>query len=117
MRSGGERPVEVPQELQEFLVPMTAVALADDLERQKADEAGRTLRRNSKLRSRIESSRTERTVAGTKTAVFAPEMDRVKRVVVKNARGHALYELDRPMPSEPDVFCGPFREPDTRGTS
>lgn len=80
------------------------LAGSTDPEEQKADEVGRTLRRNSKLRERIENSRTERAVAGTTTAVFAPEMDRVKRVVVKNARGHALYELDRPMPSEPDLF-------------
>ena len=50
-------------------------------------------------------SRTEITIAGTRGAVFAPEMDRVKRVVVKNARGHALYDLDRAMSSEPDDFC------------
>ena len=62
------------------------------------------LQRNPKLRERIENSRTEITVAGTKGAVFAPEMDRVKHVVVKNARGHALYELDRAMSSEPDDF-------------
>jgi hypothetical protein len=29
------------------------------------------------------------------------EIDRVIRVVVKNARGHALYEIGEPMPWEP----------------
>ena len=31
-------------------------------------------------------------------------MERVKRVVIKNARGHALYELDRGMSFEADDF-------------
>lgn len=43
---GRERPVEVPQELQEFLVPMTAVALADDLAGQhvqRGEQRGRAV--------------------------------------------------------------------------
>ena len=82
----------------------TVLAGSTKPEKQKAGEVARMLQRNPKLRQRIENSRTERTVAGTKDVVFAPEMDRVKRVVVKNARGHALYELDRAMSSEPDDF-------------
>ena len=63
------------------------------------------LKRNVGLRERIENSRTERTTLfGEEEIVFAPEMERVKRVVIKNARSHALYELDRGMSFEADDF-------------
>ena len=49
--------------------------------------------------------------------VFTPEMERVKRVVIKNARGHALYELDRGMSFEADDFFAiPLQNPDAGAT-
>lgn len=44
---------------------------------------------NPKLRSRIESSRSE----GDRGLVWQPELDRVRNVVLKLACGHAAYEL------------------------
>ena len=45
---------------------------------------------------------------GEGNTIFHPEMDRVHRIVVKLARGHAAYEL-YPQLDEPDeVLCVPF---------
>ena len=83
----------------------TVLAGSTDPEKQKTPEVACMLKRNVALRERIENSRTERTTLfGEKEIVFAPEMKRVKRVVIKNARGHALYELDRAMSFEADDF-------------
>ena len=54
------------------------------------------------LRERIRQSRTTTNVSGKTRIIFVPEHERVKNVVVKNARGHALYELDRWMNWQPD---------------
>ena len=89
----------------------TVLAGSTDPEKQKIPDVGRMLRRSAGLRERIENSRTERNVPfGKREIVFAPEMERVKRVVVKNARGHVLYELDRVMSFEVnDFFAMPLR--------
>jgi hypothetical protein len=63
----------------------------------------RILARSDKLRNRIESSRSVVSEAtGESRIVWNPERSRIERVIVKNARGHALYELGEPqleMPS------------------
>ena len=83
----------------------TVLAGSTDPKKQKTPEVARMLRRNVGLRERIENSRTERTTLfGEEEITFAPEVERVKRVVIKNARGHALYELDRAMSFEADEF-------------
>ena len=70
------------------------------------------LKRNARLRQRIENSRKEETTLfGEREIDYTPEVERVKRVVVKNARGHALYELDRAMSFEADdVFAVPLQD-------
>ncbi len=80
----------------------------------QSQAVARMLKKSVGLRERIENSRTERTTPfGEKEIVFTPEMERVKRVVIKNARGHALYELDRgtasvpPSCSSEDPFLNP----------
>src|SRR5690606_35418047 len=41
--------------------------------------------------------------------VWMPETERVNRVIVKNARGHAFYEYGEPMLREPDeVWAAPL---------
>ena len=83
----------------------TVLAGSTDPGKQKTPEVARMLKRSAGLRERIENSRTERTTLfGEQEIVFTPEMERVKRVVIKNARGHALYELDRGMSFEADDF-------------
>ena len=69
-----------------------------------ADEKrARALRRHKRLRARIERSKTKyRTIDGKTRFVWKPEEERVERVVVKNARGHVLYEYGEPMLTEPE---------------
>ena len=54
------------------------------------------------LRERLRQSRAIINVSGETRIIFVPEHERVNNVVVKNARGHALYELDRWMNWQPD---------------
>ena len=74
------------------------------------DRIARALRRHTKLRERIERSKVESpTVDGDTRIVWTPEAERVERIVVKNARGHALYEYGEPMLSEPEhVWARPL---------
>ena len=71
---------------------------------------GRALRRHKKLRARIESSReVHQTVGGDVRIIWEPESDRVERVIIKNARGHAFYEHGEPMLTEPGyVWMAPL---------
>lgn len=65
-------------------------------------KVARALRRHKKLRARIERSKTEyRTTDGETRCVWKPEEERVERIVVKNARGHVLYEYGEPMLAKP----------------
>lgn len=73
-------------------------------DRQDDPKGGRALRRHNKRRARIERSRTEyQTDDGETRLVWAPEEDRVNRVILKNARGHAFYEYGESMLREPDL--------------
>lgn len=57
------------------------------------------------LRQRIENSKIE--VDGQ--IAFMPEIDRINKVMLKLARGHAAFELSQPCRQEPDHFwCGPL---------
>ena len=52
---------------------------------------------------RIEGSKTEyQTISGETGGVWKPETERIERVIVKNARGHAFYEYGEPMLIEPE---------------
>jgi hypothetical protein len=64
--------------------------------------ASGSLRRNPGLRARIgQSRRIEKSLWGDSEILWKPESERVNRVLVKNAKGHAFYELGEPMLSEP----------------
>lgn len=75
---------------------LTAVlAGSTDPDRQKTPKAGRMFKEQPGLRARIaEASVKTITLFGETETTFWPETDRVRSVVVKNARGHAVYELD-----------------------
>ncbi|MER9852528.1 MULTISPECIES: hypothetical protein [unclassified Mesorhizobium] len=67
------------------------------------ETARKVLAGNAKLRREIEAARRERADAdGNPRLVSLPELDRIRRVVLKNARGHAFHELGQPMLEEPD---------------
>lgn len=74
------------------------------------DRISRALRRHAKLRGRIERSKMEYpTVDGETHIVWKPEAERVERIVVKNARGHAFYEYGEPILIEPEhVWARPL---------
>lgn len=59
-----------------------------------------TLSRKPDLAARIASCRR---LDSTGNSIWDPEEDRVRRVVVKLARGHAAYELSATLPEEPEV--------------
>ena len=86
------------------------LAGSTDPESQDDPRVLRALRRHDKLRTRIERSKTECQTVGEETRnVWIPAAERVNRVVVKNARGHAFYEYGERMLTEPDlVWAAPL---------
>lgn len=73
-----------------------------DPELQKSEVAARTFASNAALRARIEAAKKEyKTLGGETRILWIPEDERIKRVIVKNARGHAYYELGEPMLEAP----------------
>lgn len=90
---------------EEYFAALLAAVLtgSTDPEKQTTEQAARLFRRQSNLRSRIDASRTKvRTLFGEEWIVFEPERERVERVVVKNARAHALFDLESPQFDTPD---------------
>lgn len=86
---------------EEYVAAFLGVVLAGTTnpERQKLPAAERILRHSPGIGARILASRAER----DGRLVWRPEEDRVRRVLVKNARGHAYYELGLPMLDEPSA--------------
>jgi hypothetical protein len=68
-----------------------------------------SLLKNEKLRLRLEKSmRFSSDLFEGSRVKWVPEIDRIKRIVIKNARGHAYYEYGEPMLAEPTgVFIAP----------
>ena len=91
-----------------FLFLQCVLQGSTDPEAHKDETTRRALRRHSRLRSRIESSKQQVSVEGEegeKTIVWVPEDDRINRVVLKNARGHVYYEIGQPVLHDP-AFVG-----------
>jgi hypothetical protein len=75
-------------------------------EKQSNGSAARALADSNALRTRIERSRTEYvTQAGETRLIWKPEVDRIERVVLKNARGHAYFEFGEPVLEAPNYVC------------
>ena len=81
-----------------------------DPQAQSDPRAARILDRSPGLRDSIERSKVEyETRGGSTQKLWTPKDDRLKRVIVKNARGHALYEYGKPMLEEPSsVWYSPI---------
>jgi len=76
-----------------------------DPEKINRPSVARIMQNSPALRNRIETSKID--VDGQ--IAFVPEMERVCKVMLKLARGHAAYELSQPCRIEPDHFwCGPL---------
>ncbi|MCW2359804.1 MULTISPECIES: HNH endonuclease [Bradyrhizobium] len=89
---------------EQYAVTFLSCVLAGstDPEKQPNASAARALADSAALRARIESSRTEYATQGGDTRiVWKPDMDRMERVVLKNARGHAYFEYGEPMLEAP----------------
>jgi hypothetical protein len=70
----------------------------------------RILTRSPSLRARIEHARIESPTLFDETRiVWTPEPERISRVVLKNARGHAYFEYGEPMLDNPSrVWFAPL---------
>lgn len=89
---------------EQYAVAFLSCVLAgsSDPEKQSNASAARALTNSAALRARIEQSRTEYVTLGGETRVlWKPDMDRIQRVVLKNARGHAYFEYGEPMLDAP----------------
>jgi hypothetical protein len=77
------------------------------LERQKIAKA---LQANPQLRKRIAQSENPQLDLFEQLQIWEPEWNRISNVLLKNARGHVLYELNEPAPREqPDhAFVAPL---------
>lgn len=97
---------------EEYLSALLAAVLtgSTDPAKQKTPKDSRRFIKQPALRARIDKSKiVTRTLFGETEIVFMPELERVENIVLKNARGHALYELDRVVFSEPSyVSCAPL---------
>jgi hypothetical protein len=70
---------------------------------QSSPKIQRALRRNANLLNLVESSKKSyRTIGGELRTVWEPQTDRINRIILKNARGHAYFEFGEPMLEEPD---------------
>jgi len=73
-----------------------------DPAKQSHPVVSRVLERSPKLRAQIEAAKSEvRTLDGETRLLWMPDAKRVRRVVLKNARGHAFFEQGEPMLDEP----------------
>lgn len=62
----------------------------------------RALLRNSRLRERIDRCRTiQCSLDGGQVILWKPERERVEQVIVKNARGHVLFDVGQTVPWSP----------------
>ena len=60
------------------------------------------LTHNPRLVRRIDRSQiVQSTLWGDTEVLWKPELDRIERVIVKNARGHVLYEIGEPLLEQP----------------
>jgi hypothetical protein len=90
---------------EEYFVAFLSCVLAGstDPAAQANQRVRRALERNPALHSRLESSKqVYSTLGGEDRVIWQPETDRIHRVVLKNARGHAYFEFGEPVLEEPD---------------
>jgi hypothetical protein len=90
---------------EEYLIAFLGAVIAGttDPDLQLRQEAATILCRSPKLRERVDGSKKScQTLGGDTKIIWKPEENRVRRVIVKNARGHAFFEIGEPMLSEPE---------------
>lgn len=91
---------------EQYAVTFLSCVLAGSTEpeRQPNASAARALAESAALRARIDGSRTEYvTLGGEARLLWKPDLGRMERVVLKNARGHAYFEFGEPMLDAPSL--------------
>ena len=83
---------------EEYFIAFLGSVLAGTVkpEDQVLDRAEKALRNNSRLRSQVEEQlRVEKDSYGNDCIVFIPDIGPIENIVIKNARGHILFEHGR----------------------
>lgn len=89
---------------EQYVVTFLSCVLAGstDPDKQSNASAARALTDSNALRARIERSRTECVALDGETRIlWTPDLSRIERVVLKNARGHAYFEYGEPLLDAP----------------
>ena len=86
-----------------YMVACLSAALSGTTnpEKQVIPSARRILEKSEPLQAQINQSCTYATMGGERRLVWKPELERIRRIAVKNARGHAFFEIGEPMMHEP----------------
>jgi hypothetical protein len=85
---------------EEYMIALLSSVLSGttDPQRQFIPSAACALARSEKLRERVERAQTVSLMpTGETRRLWVPEVKRIERVVLKNARGHAFFEYGEPM--------------------
>ena len=93
---------------EEYLAAFIGALLSGSTDpgRQKTTAGAGILHNNAALKKRIDASRTvSSTLFGEQTTTWYPEIQRLKNVILKNARGHIYFELGQPAFGEPASVC------------
>ncbi|WP_417417636.1 hypothetical protein [Hoeflea sp.] len=73
-----------------------------DPEQQVVERVEHTLSRNHRLQNEIEAQlQVVKGANGKDQVAFVPDISRIQNVVIKNARGHVLFEHGQPVTAEP----------------
>ena len=88
---------------EEYLVCLVEAAVVGSADPSKIrrERVAKILRRSPKLRAAIDEGRT----TGCGVIQFTADTERVRNVILKLARGHAYYELGRPVRTEPTAMA------------
>ena len=78
-----------------------AMSGSTDPGKQVIPSARRILEKSEALQTAINRSSGYTTIGGEQRLVWKPDIERIERVVVKNARGHAFFEIGEPMMHKP----------------
>jgi hypothetical protein len=102
---------------EEYFSAFLSAVLSNSVEpsEQKLAIGKRIFERNEPLKRRIEKARMATSTPDGDSFSWRPEIERVKAVLVKNARGHVFFENGEPAFDEPDaVECCPLDAMDDR---
>ncbi|MGS4985694.1 hypothetical protein SAMN05444149_107143 [Pseudosulfitobacter pseudonitzschiae] len=79
-------------------------------DRQQNASAARALAKSARFRAMIDRAKTEyQTLGGETRVVWQPDVERINRVIIKNARGHAYFEYGEPLMETPShVWAAPL---------